>query len=110
MEHLVDEAFLVFEIVIELALAGSGRFDDLVGACGRDALFVKEVGRRGQNIPSGLIPSHGTRRHLPAPVCTVRYSRDISQRRDGASSTLDEAVLVPWQDIPYVIVTSRSTG
>src|SRR5262249_57171375 len=41
LQHLVNEAVLVLEVVIELALAGPRRLDDLVRARRRDALFVK---------------------------------------------------------------------
>src|SRR5690242_19123851 len=45
LEHFVDQPFLAFEVVVELAFAGSGSLDDVIRAGCSDSLFVKQVGR-----------------------------------------------------------------
>src|SRR5216684_4089270 len=51
LEYLMHQTLLVFEVVIELALAGSGGFDNLVRAGKVHSLLVKQVSRR-PNYPT----------------------------------------------------------
>src|SRR5215472_3388205 len=44
LQHLMHQALLVLEVVIELAFAGPRGVDDLVWTCRPNPLFVKQVG------------------------------------------------------------------
>src|SRR5215472_15787324 len=54
LENLVNQALFVLEIVIELALAGSRGFDDLVRAGKVYPLLMKQVGGRLDNSKPGV--------------------------------------------------------
>src|SRR5262249_3883002 len=85
LEHLMNETFLVLEVVIELSLAGAGRLDDVVRAGGGDALLVKQIGRRGENPPSGLVSSGRAHGHDTPSDCT-KGSNSNDSRLSGALS------------------------
>src|SRR5215469_6263293 len=54
LEHFVNETFLAFEVVIELAFSGSRGPDDVIGAGRTRSLLVKQVRRRANNSQAGF--------------------------------------------------------
>src|SRR5262249_5616635 len=67
---------------------------------GDDALFVKQVGRRGQHLPARLVASRGACAHgtlhyvLSGTVYRRLHRRSISGRAR-------RVVLASWLDFPY---------
>src|SRR5215472_17189890 len=63
LEHFVNETFLAFEVVIELAFSGSPGLDDVIGAGRTRSLLVKQVRRRANNSQAGFRAPHETWLH-----------------------------------------------
>src|SRR5215831_15799439 len=57
-QNFMDESFFVFEVMIELTLAGSGSLNDFVRAGQMHTLLVKEVGG-GRNYPAFCLDTRG---------------------------------------------------
>src|SRR5215469_12870129 len=72
LEHFVNETFLAFEVVIELALSGSRSLDDVIGAGRTRSLLVKQVRCRANNSQPGFRASDET--------CLHTCSSDLYQR------------------------------
>src|SRR5258708_26384903 len=80
LQHLVNETFLVLEIVIELALAGIRRLDDLIGTGGADPLFVKQIGGGLDDAKPRIGALRGSYRHkLTSLLCTNKYNCTAGQ-------------------------------
>src|SRR5262249_48960493 len=75
LEALVHEAFLVLEVVIELALPRARSLDDLVRAGRGHSLPVEEVGGRGQDLPPRVVALRGSSRHTVASSLCTRWYR-----------------------------------
>src|SRR5215471_1110037 len=54
LEYFVNEAFLSFEVVIELPFSGSRSLDDVIGAGRTRSLLVKQVRCRANNSQAGF--------------------------------------------------------
>ena len=54
LEHFVNETFLAFEVVIELAFSGSRGLDGVIGAGRTRSLLVKQVRCRANNSQAGF--------------------------------------------------------
>src|SRR5215470_8531863 len=63
LQHFVNEAFLAFEVVIELAFSGSRSLDDVIGAGRPGSLLVKQVRCRANNSQAGFRASGETCLH-----------------------------------------------
>src|SRR5215471_15613041 len=63
LEHFVNETFLAFEVVIELAFSGSRSFNDVIGASRTCSLLVKQVRCCTNNSQTGFRGPDETRLH-----------------------------------------------
>src|SRR5215472_16515607 len=63
LEHFVNETFLAFEVVIELAFSGSRSLDDVIGAGRTRSLLVKQVRCRANDSQAGVRAPHETWLH-----------------------------------------------
>src|SRR5215469_14499077 len=63
LEHFVNETFLAFEVVIELAFSGSRSLDDVIGAGGSRSLLVKQLRCGANNSQAGFRSPDEARLH-----------------------------------------------
>ena len=72
LEHFVNETFLAFEVVIELAFPGSRSLDDLIGAGRTRSLLVKQVRCCANNSQAGF--------RAPDETCLHTCSSNLYQQ------------------------------
>src|SRR5215471_7863784 len=63
LKHFVNETFLAFEVVIELAFPSSRSLDDVIGAGRARSLLVKQVRCCANNSQAGFRAPDETRLH-----------------------------------------------
>src|SRR5262252_1126787 len=73
----MHQSFLVLEVMIELALARSGSFNDLVRTGQVHALLVEKIRRRPDNLQLSLQPGGTMSLHKPLSFCTDRYNQGL---------------------------------